>query len=599
MSVPAAPFETVKRNAEQIAPTYIRRFEIPTCWTAERRSRLTAELSRAIAAQQVLARRCVSVLPAAAPTAEGPLLCSWHPPAAAEVRLRNRRTAAFDANDLCWLARGALRGLAAAAAVHGGIHAGALLLDPLGRVLLSDFGVHGAYLRASGTALPMLHYEGPDRCEEGVASGTYRLLPDTTRWSTGWLATMRAPEQLLDGGGLSAPSDLFALGVTLFVLACGRHPYGIALDEPDFAFHPMLDPYDLVDCIDHPDASGHDSGEIDRLAGVANFLRHLLASDPDDRFTSAAAALTALEEQFGAVWKEIDSLQLATAQAVNANDRATAQDAITRLLAVSALPLCVRRRAALQQVQLNATANPRCSFRLPTVDELQDGTADEPWERVFPEGPSRDSVVAHQEQTTRGGSLGTTDRRSASRVLVGAAGHQPQRSIHAFAAARKAWRSGDPNALEQHLNNLPEVPPASVARWRRGLRRRLNDLRRETGTTRNLTADTAACAACLVLELTGYGMRLTHDLPGEGDSLVIGRGGRATIRLDNDPWVSREHLRLGLHEGRLWARDVGSRHGTRLNGRSLEKVTELQVGDELQIGASVLRIEPAACPVHP
>lgn len=63
---------------------------------------------------------------------------------------------------------------------------------------------------------------------------------------------------------------------------------------------------------------------------------------------------------------------------------------------------------------------------------------------------------------------------------------------------------------------------------------------------------------------------------------TIGRGPDASVRLD-DLWVSRRHCKIDEVDGKLIVQDLGSKHGTWVNGR---RVTEspLLPGDELNIG---------------
>ena len=73
----------------------------------------------------------------------------------------------------------------------------------------------------------------------------------------------------------------------------------------------------------------------------------------------------------------------------------------------------------------------------------------------------------------------------------------------------------------------------------------------------------------------------------------LGRGQNVNIQID-DRWLSRRHCTLDLDEaGLLVVRDLGSRHGTFVNG---EQITErrLRPGDELCIGLShfVAEFEP-------
>jgi hypothetical protein len=71
---------------------------------------------------------------------------------------------------------------------------------------------------------------------------------------------------------------------------------------------------------------------------------------------------------------------------------------------------------------------------------------------------------------------------------------------------------------------------------------------------------------------------------GEGDSRTIGKGELSSIRLDDDALVSRTHARLTLERGTLWIEDLGSRNGTFINGKMIEKKTMVRAGDKVTLG---------------
>lgn len=67
--------------------------------------------------------------------------------------------------------------------------------------------------------------------------------------------------------------------------------------------------------------------------------------------------------------------------------------------------------------------------------------------------------------------------------------------------------------------------------------------------------------------------------------IVLGRGQSVGLQID-DRWLSRRHCCLDLgDDGELIVRDLGSRHGTFVNGRQISEST-LAPGDELCIGLS-------------
>jgi two-component system, NtrC family, response regulator AtoC len=70
----------------------------------------------------------------------------------------------------------------------------------------------------------------------------------------------------------------------------------------------------------------------------------------------------------------------------------------------------------------------------------------------------------------------------------------------------------------------------------------------------------------------------------EGADITVGRSSEATIRLD-DPKASRVHARFVRRRGILELVDLGSRNGTRLNSRPVERgATRLASGDVVNIG---------------
>ncbi len=72
--------------------------------------------------------------------------------------------------------------------------------------------------------------------------------------------------------------------------------------------------------------------------------------------------------------------------------------------------------------------------------------------------------------------------------------------------------------------------------------------------------------------------------------LILGRErGTADLVLD-DPGVSRRHARVLPDHGSVVVEDLGSSNGTYVNGQRISGPVELGVGDELQVGATVVGI---------
>ncbi len=87
------------------------------------------------------------------------------------------------------------------------------------------------------------------------------------------------------------------------------------------------------------------------------------------------------------------------------------------------------------------------------------------------------------------------------------------------------------------------------------------------------------------------GMRKGDFFPLMPELATIGRGDECRIDL-RDPTASKTHARIqhDPESGTFFLEDSGSRHGTFLNGRPIERAA-LRSGDEIRMGESVLRFE--------
>ena len=152
----------------------------------------------------------------------------------------------------------ALAGLAAAHAagvIHRDIKPGNILLAADGTYRLVDFG--------------LAHREGgtQDLTNSGELLGTLRYLP---------------PE-VVNGGAPTPSGDVYALGLTLWELAVGRHPVGGEHIDVMTALRLISTPVPALSTV-LPGMS----------ADLARWFDQVLAHDPAARFGNAAAALMAL-----------------------------------------------------------------------------------------------------------------------------------------------------------------------------------------------------------------------------------------------------------------------------------------------------------------
>jgi pSer/pThr/pTyr-binding forkhead associated (FHA) protein len=74
-----------------------------------------------------------------------------------------------------------------------------------------------------------------------------------------------------------------------------------------------------------------------------------------------------------------------------------------------------------------------------------------------------------------------------------------------------------------------------------------------------------------------------------GSELIIGRGEKCHVKLD-DPYVSQAHARIFAKGDSYVVEDLGSTNGTYLNRSRLSSPVELQRGDRVKIGKTVLEM---------
>ena len=78
----------------------------------------------------------------------------------------------------------------------------------------------------------------------------------------------------------------------------------------------------------------------------------------------------------------------------------------------------------------------------------------------------------------------------------------------------------------------------------------------------------------------------TFDL---GDEFTVGRADKCQLVL-NDSYVSQVHARIFQRDSRYMVEDLGSTNGTYLNRKRITSPSELQRGDRVKIGKTVLEM---------
>lgn len=74
-----------------------------------------------------------------------------------------------------------------------------------------------------------------------------------------------------------------------------------------------------------------------------------------------------------------------------------------------------------------------------------------------------------------------------------------------------------------------------------------------------------------------------------GEPLLIGRGGDAAIRLDDD-YVSTRHARIVASGDQWYVEDLGSTNGTYVGSSRITQPTALQLGSQIRIGKTILEL---------
>ncbi len=74
-----------------------------------------------------------------------------------------------------------------------------------------------------------------------------------------------------------------------------------------------------------------------------------------------------------------------------------------------------------------------------------------------------------------------------------------------------------------------------------------------------------------------------------GEEVTVGRAAGCQVTID-DTYASQLHARVFQREGQIYVEDLGSTNGTYLNRRKVTGPMQLQRGDKLQIGNTVLEL---------
>ena len=93
----------------------------------------------------------------------------------------------------------------------------------------------------------------------------------------------------------------------------------------------------------------------------------------------------------------------------------------------------------------------------------------------------------------------------------------------------------------------------------------------------------------MALILTGLVGEKQCSWPLEGPLMGIGRSSRHAIHIP-DGTVSKDHAEIASRGGQFYLRDLGSRNGTRVNGREAREPTLIEAGDHIEVGHVTLLV---------
>ena len=136
-----------------------------------------------------------------------------------------------------------------------------------------------------------------------------------------------------------------------------------------------------------------------------------------------------------------------------------------------------------------------------------------------------------------------------------------------FAVAR--WDATSPSWAIPAIESTPDAQGSQIQRV----------LNRIAGSSRRRKDETSSMKVRLIaLSSVEHDRKLVLN----GNPVVLGRCPEADLKVD-DRWVSRRHCELAESDGVLVVRDLGSTHGTFVNGRQVTEA-RLRPEDKLTIG---------------
>ncbi|MFY0539691.1 FHA domain-containing protein [Nannocystis pusilla] len=83
------------------------------------------------------------------------------------------------------------------------------------------------------------------------------------------------------------------------------------------------------------------------------------------------------------------------------------------------------------------------------------------------------------------------------------------------------------------------------------------------------------------------------------DVVVVGREPEHDLQLNFEDGASRQHARLSHERGQHFVEDLGSRNGTKVNGKRITAKTPIKAGDEVEVGKVKIYLVGGRCGRQP
>lgn len=109
---------------------------------------------------------------------------------------------------------------------------------------------------------------------------------------------------------------------------------------------------------------------------------------------------------------------------------------------------------------------------------------------------------------------------------------------------------------------------------------------RRRGKSQGTATEQRPVSQTLLIHPPGGGRPSTAKLAA---SMTIGRGADCELRLD-DTYASNQHARLFGRNGAWYVEDLGSTNGTFVNDQKLAAPAQIQPGDRIRVGTTVMEL---------